>query len=913
MICPACASTHFQPTQIEGGLPAEQCEACRGVLVDLERYRTWRKTMPPLALAAASAEPSVTDGAVRLCPKTGRVMARLKVDSHHPLRLDYSAAAQAIWLDAGEWDTLMSLDVHGQLDGIASDRWQASVQRPPRANAWSKPCRRASATTWPSWPACGPGWTPARTGARCWPSWAHRKTDAKKHETMSQEQAAPEGAEASLRHSSSFDLLRKRLAEQGQSLLDKASALNQARLAEFGREEMALRARTRVRTENNCTARDLVLVGEVLLFGYNVFIGLRQETQVADVFALYRLRQDGAEVELEPLALDGSFLAEPRFVAEFKELYNYYRSAQLVQLRVTQGKLLAAFKIGERQSDLRVFRWQLDEQGAATYIDNRGERDVALPPPHDFEWTLTTREQHVLGAHPHVNVLDTLFVETVGGDLTVKIENNTETGLGIYSEPVDDPNQSLSDAEIAYASLGDLILLRVRPYRETQLRYLVYSRLSQQAQRVDSIGASCVQLPEDHGIVFPGGVILQGGESRLFSGLLDGLQFERRLLAPNGEDVLYVFYEVVSGTYVLLTYNLINKTLSQPLVAHGYARHDDGSMLLFTAESEEPTRNHPMQWWQTPFLSEEYAARAAPRQGFFGKIGNRELVRGVSELYSIARMVREQGAAGGDALPGRAVYESLLRQCRRVADAFHWLGAPEAKGVGADLGAVSEVAGATLDEFDKAAAIQREAARVLQQAAQEQRQLLAQTASRLWQSPTEFIEALEQIRLARGRLATLKERRYMDVARLAELDSELGAEEARVGERTVQFLAQANAFARLDADLAQQREQLPQLGTTAELAPLNEALDRTARNLDGLNELLGTLAVGDATLRTQILTAISRLYAGVNQLRAEVRQRRKQLAQTESASNSRPSSSCSASRWKAAWSRATHRSAATNC
>jgi hypothetical protein len=703
---------------------------------------------------------------------------------------------------------------------------------------------------------------------------------------MSQEQAAPAGAEASLRHSSSFDLLRKRLASQGKSLLEKASALNEARLAEFGREEMALRARTRARTDNNCTARDLVLVGDVLLFGYNVFIGLRQETRVADVFALYRLRQDGAEVELDPLALDGSFLADPRFVAEFKELYNYYRNAQLVQLRLNQGKLLAAFKIGERLSDLRVFRWQLDEQGAATYIDNRGERDIALPPPHDFEWTVTTRDQHVVGQHPHVNVLDTLFVETVGGDLTVKIENNTETGLGIHSEPVDDPNQSLSDAEIAYAALGDLILLRIRPYRETQLRYLVYSRLSQQVQRVDSIGASCVQLPEDHGIVFPGGVILQGGESRLFSGLPDGLQFERRVLAPNGEDVLYVFYEVVSGTYVLLTYNLINKTLAQPLVAHGYARYADGSMLLFTAESEEATRNHPMQWWQTPFLSEEFAARAAPRQGFFGKIGNRELVRGLSELYSIGRMVREQGESGADsgALPGRAVYESLLRQCRRVADAFHWLGAPEAKGVGADLGGLSEVASATMDEFDKVAAIQREAARVLQQAAQEQRQLLAETASRLWQSPTEFIEALEQIRLARGRLATLKEQRYMDVARLAELDSELGAEEARVGERTVQFLSQANAFARLEAELVKQREQLPQLGTTAELAPLNEVLDRTARNLDGLNELLGTLAVGDATLRTQILTAISRLYAGVNQLRAEVRQRRKQLSQAESAS-----------------------------
>jgi Zn-finger nucleic acid-binding protein len=129
MICPACAHTDFQPTNIEGGLPAERCAACGGVLVELERYRAWRKAMPEMALAAAAWEPSVTDGAVRLCPKTGRLMTRLKVDSQHPLRLDYSAAAQAIWLDAGEWDALVSLGVHGQLDEIASERWQASVQK----------------------------------------------------------------------------------------------------------------------------------------------------------------------------------------------------------------------------------------------------------------------------------------------------------------------------------------------------------------------------------------------------------------------------------------------------------------------------------------------------------------------------------------------------------------------------------------------------------------------------------------------------------------------------------------------------------------------------------------------------------------------------------------------------------------
>ncbi len=684
-------------------------------------------------------------------------------------------------------------------------------------------------------------------------------------------------------HSSSFDLLRKRLSAQGKTLLEKAGILNKARLAEFGREDMVLRARTRARTENNCVARDLVLVGDVLVFGYNVFIGLRQETRVADVFGLYRLRQDGEQAELEALKLEQTFLDDTRFVAEFKELYNYYRNAQLVQLRVHQGKLLAAFKIGERISDVRVFRWQLKDSGEVSYIDNRGERDIALPPAHDFEWTPTTREQHVLGKHPHINVLDTLFVETIGGDLTVKIENNTETGLGIYSEPVEDRNQSLNDADIAYAAVGELILLRIKPYRETQVRHLVFNRRTRQVTRVDAIGASCVQLPEDHGIVFPDGYILQSGEYKLFADLPAGLQFKRRVLAPNGEDVLYVFYGVEHGVYVLLTYNLINKTLEQPLVAHGYARFDDGRMLLFTAENDEPTRNHAMQLWQTPFLSDEHAAQQAPRQTFFGKIGNRELVRGLSELYSIAKLVREQGEASRDQLPTRFVYETLIKQCRRVADAYYWLGAEEAQQAGAEVRGMIEVASATLDEFDKMAAVQREAQRTLQQTEQAQRQLLTETASRLWQSPTDFIEALDQLRLARGRLASLKEQRYMDVARLDGLDAELGTEESRVAERTVQFLAQDDAFAKINADLNRQRAQLPNLHSTAELAPLHEALDRSAHNLDGLTELLGTLAVGDTTLRTRILNTISGIYAEVNKLRAEARQRRKQLSQGESA------------------------------
>ena len=102
--------------------------------------------------------------------------------------------------------------------------------------------------------------------------------------------------------SGSYELLKSRLATLGTTLNAKAQALNHARLAAFGRSEQGLLKRTRARTDNNCVARDIVRIGELLLFGYNVFIGLRKETAVGDVFALYRLTDSGDE--LEPVTSD---------------------------------------------------------------------------------------------------------------------------------------------------------------------------------------------------------------------------------------------------------------------------------------------------------------------------------------------------------------------------------------------------------------------------------------------------------------------------------------------------------------------------------------------------------------------------------------------------------------------------------
>jgi hypothetical protein len=92
-----------------------------------------------------------------------------------------------------------------------------------------------------------------------------------------------------------------------------------------------------------------------------------------------------------------------------------------------------------------------------TYLGNRFDHEYRFPAQHEFEWTRTHRELHRSGLHPHISVEDRVFVECVGGDLTIKVEDNTSSGEGIYSEPVDQKDQTLDDAEIFYAIVGSLI------------------------------------------------------------------------------------------------------------------------------------------------------------------------------------------------------------------------------------------------------------------------------------------------------------------------------------------------------------------------------------------------------------------------------------------------------------------------
>ncbi|HEY0503428.1 MAG TPA: DNA repair ATPase [Lysobacter sp.] len=671
-----------------------------------------------------------------------------------------------------------------------------------------------------------------------------------------------------------YEVLRRRLGEQGERLRQVAAALNTQRLQEFGDSRLEVIGRLRIRSENNCIGRDIVPVGELLLFGYNVFLGLKTTTRVEDVFGLYRLVEGADGFDVAPVELATSFLGDGAFVRDFGELYAYYKNARLLQLEVAGSKLLAAFQIGERSSDVRVFRWAISNQGELSYIDTRGERDLVLPPPFDFEWTRATRELMVTGRHPHLNILDTLFVETTGGDLTVKVENNTELGQGIYSEPVEDKTQSLDDASIDFARVGSLVLLKVLPYRETVWRGLVYNTLTGKVTRNDAITQACVQLPEDHGILFPGGYYLQNGEHKAFDAAMAGMQFQRAIRSPNGEDVMYVFYEPEQGRSALFVYNMIQRKLQNPLFGHGHAVLPDGRMVLFHAEGEGATRVHPMQVWQTPFASDEFAASRPPGTSFMGRIGNAEMVRGISNLFDLAREIDN---------PEVSVqrYQLLTSRARRLFDAHHWLDDGNCEGAASLLREVCATGESVLDEFEKVQDIRRQSEAAMASARAEHKALLGRLLPENWNQVAEFVEALGAIGRLRGHLLTIREHRYIDTAAIDAMGAQLQSEHERVGLATGAFLGRDQAlqpFARQVEELdaaAQQAQTVKQLGE--HLA----ALQARSADLDMLSELVATLKVDDATQRTRVVEAISLIYARLNQARARADQRRKTLGSSE--------------------------------
>ncbi|MCC3155509.1 DNA repair ATPase [Hymenobacter sp. BT770] len=662
-----------------------------------------------------------------------------------------------------------------------------------------------------------------------------------------------------------YEILRNRLQKSGVDLRTRLEKLNTDRKTVFGAIDTQLIGTGRISTEHNCVPWDMVPVGRHFLFGYNVVIGLKTEVELSDVFGAYAY--DNHEFHARPLEL----IANAQFAEEFRNLYKYYKNTQFVKFAVLGSHLFMVFRVGKSANDIKTFKWLL-QGDALTYIDNRSDHEYGFPPQHEFTWKRTTRDMQRSGKHPHISVEDRVFVETIHGDLTIKIENNTATGRGIYSEPVSDKDQTLDDSEIYYAIVGNIILLKIRPYQELDYRYFIYNAKLQTAQRLDALAEACVLLPDNQGLIFPHGFYLQTGEGKLFDKGLRDMLFEKRIVSPNGEDFLYVFFNKEQGAYLLLSYNLIAQRVDNPISCHGYALFENGELCYFRKD-DEAKKHHAVQIWQTPYVAPDFELPVTS-DSYLYKLGNKEIVRAMAEAQEVLTLLGKDDSYAG-------LYLDLIRLTTTLADTYHWLREPAAQALSEPLRDIQQAANAAVEEFDKVLTIRKSTGAETQRVLAKADELTGRSKRTAATDVNEYVQLLAELRGVRGEVISLKELRYVELPAVEKAAAELEQTSKDVAGQTVDFLLKDDALKPYAGRVQAIADAIEQVQKVAEANELEKQANAVSSELELLIEVVGNLPMEDPTQTTRIIDNISAIYASFNQIRAALKRRRQALAGTE--------------------------------
>lgn len=653
--------------------------------------------------------------------------------------------------------------------------------------------------------------------------------------------------------SGTYEIIRKRLEEQRLDLLERLAKLNKVRKEIFNSSGFQLASNQRITTENNGIARGIMAFGNLTIFGYNVHFGLRENIKLSDVFNIYKFTGD--HFTPEPLTL----LEDENFITDFSNLYKYYRDSIFAKFHRTENYVYLIFQTGKSLEDRKAFKWLIKDE-KLVYIDDRSVHEVKRAAQHEFDWIRTDLSHRRLGLHPHVSVLDKVFIEAVHGDITFKIENNTDTGQGIYSEPVLNKDQQLDDAEYHYADLGNLIPVKIKPYGE-DFRGYIFNVRTKQVLAVNSLLDAGVLLPDNQGIIFPNGYYLQSGDHKLFDLNVPELEFNNSIASPNGEDFLYVFYQKLTNTYVLMSYNMIAQQVETPIICNGFTVFSDGILVYFKSESEA-VRHHQVQIWHTPYTTTLQENKAMSNNVVY-KIGNKAIVSAMSESQEVLQLLQKEDSY-------EDLYEDIQKRANDIVDSYFWLNDESTFALAVPLKQIKAIANTAIDEFAKVQAQRKHAKDNLIAIQKRVDQLVIDIKGATITSLDQLIKLLASTRSLQGAAIDLQNVRYIDTNAVNALKEILSQYNSSLSQNTVQFLLKEEALAPYEAKVHDLKKLVSTVTKVIDSQPVEQAIKEISAGLELLIDILNSLKIDDTTQTTRIVEKISLIFASLNEVKAEL-------------------------------------------
>jgi MoxR-like ATPase len=665
--------------------------------------------------------------------------------------------------------------------------------------------------------------------------------------------AGTDNSTTAILDSGTYEIIRNRLEEQRLNLAQRLAKLNAARKEIFNSSGFQLVANQRITTVNNGVARGIMAFGDLTIFAYNVHFGLREDIKLSDVFGIYKFTGD--HFEPEPLTL----IEDETFITDFSNLYKYYRDSIFAKFTKTENYLYMIFQTSKSPDDRKAFKWLIkDDQ--LIYIDDRSIHEVRKSAQHDFEWIKTDLNNRRLGLHPHISVLDKVFIEATNGDITFKIENNTDTGKGIFSEPVRNKDQQLDDAAYYYADLGNLIAIKIKPYQE-DFRAYIFNVRTRQVVPIPTLLNAGVLLPDNQGVIFPNGYYLQNGEYKIFESDITELEFVRSIASPNGEDFLYIFYQKTTNTYVLMSYNMIVQQVETPIICNGFTVFNDGTLVYFRSENEA-IRHHQVQIWQTPYTA-TLQENAAMSSNVLYKIGNKDIVSAMSESQEVIQLLQKEDSY-------EDLYEDIHKRTKDIIDAYFWLKDEATFDLASPLTQIRDIASTAIDEFAKVQAQRQHAKDTLTAMQKRVDQLVIDVKNATITSLDQLVELLASTRSMQGAVIDLLNIRYIDTKAVNELKETLQQYNSSLSQDTIQFLLKEEALVPYEAKVAEQKKAAASVTKVIDAQPVEEEVKQIASGLEMLIDILNSLKIDDTTQTTRIVEKISLIFASLNEVKAEL-------------------------------------------
>jgi hypothetical protein len=264
------------------------------------------------------------------------------------------------------------------------------------------------------------------------------------------------------------------------------------------------------------------------------------------------------------------------------------------------------------------------------------------------------------------------------------------------------------------------------------------------------------------------------------------------------------------------------------------------------------------------------------KDSYLFKLGNAALVRTMAESQAVLTLIGKDDTYAG-------LYLELVKRSTDVIDSCFWLDRPETFDLKAPLAEIRGAASAALAEFDKVVSLRRSAANEVARVTGRAKETLRAIATEKFAAVGQYVHRLSELRGFRGELISLRELRYADLAAVNQCEQEVAGGGESLSQRTVDFLLQPDSLDPFRDRVASLQSAVPAVGKVADARRFEEDLTAAGKELDLLVETVTGLKIQDATETTRIVEGISAIYAVLNQARAALKNRIRELRGGEAA------------------------------